>query len=236
MAHAHILLIEDDPAIQIGLEGKLSREGYRVTCADDGRTALNLVERGGFDLVVLDLMLPEIGGLSLLASLRQHDTKTPVLIISALIEEREKINGLRSGADDYLAKPFGAGEFMARVEALLRRARGVARTLRLGKVEIDLESSQVRGPAGEIALSRKERELLLYLLRRPNQVLARDMLQRGAWGEEASDARAVDYHMLHLRRKLECDPAAPQHLVTRHGLGYEFVFPSTVAPDYTAKQ
>ncbi|MFN0060708.1 MAG: response regulator transcription factor [Planctomycetota bacterium] len=224
MPNEHILLVEDDAAIRTGLEAKLRLDGYQVTAHVDGAAARRWLESALPDLIVLDWMMPKLGGLSLLEWLRRKNSTLPVLIISARDREEQKVTGLRAGADDYLAKPFGLAEFIARVEALLRRVRAKARVVRFADVEIDLERSRITRAGAEVTLSRKELDLLLFLARHANQVLAREAIQNAVWGEtQVSDARAVDYHMLHLRRKLEADPQSPRHLITRHGLGYELV-------------
>ncbi|MCA8962994.1 MAG: response regulator transcription factor, partial [Planctomycetes bacterium] len=192
--------------------------------ATDGESARQWLEVASPDLLVLDLMLPELDGLALLRWLRLRNSSVPVLIISARGREEQKVEGLKAGADDYLAKPFGLAELIARIEALLRRARGGEHTFRFGTIEIDLEHHRVRRDGTEVALSKKELALLLFFVRRPDQVLPRDTILASVWGDlHASDPRAVDYHLMHLRKKLEADPKRPAHFVTRHGLGYELV-------------
>ncbi len=224
MSGEHILVIEDDAAILAGLEAKLALEGFLVSAARDGERARRLLEVASPDLLLLDLMLPGIDGLSLLRWLRQRDSRVPVLIISARGREEDKIAGLRAGADDYLSKPFGLGEMLARIDALLRRARGAVRTAALGQVTVDLDSGRVTRDGSEVPLSRTELNLLGCLLRRRGQVVSRDAILQNVWGTAPSaDARAVDYHVLNLRKKLEEDPAQPRWILTRHGLGYEIV-------------
>jgi DNA-binding response OmpR family regulator len=223
-SRARILIVEDDAAIQAGLQEKLRMEGHEVAAAGDGAAALRALADEPVDLVVLDLMLPKLDGLSVLRRLRKRSAALPVLILSAKGTEEEKVEGLRAGADDYLAKPFGLKELVARIDALLRRARGVERTLTFGDVKIDLGRRKVLVKGREAALSRKELEILLFLARNEGRAVTRAEILAAVWGHFASSAdRAVDFHILNLRRKLESDPEAPRHIVTRYGEGYELV-------------
>lgn len=226
MSGEHILLVEDDPAIVTGLVTKLEIEGFVVSVAADGARAQKWLEVSSPDLIVLDIMLPELDGLSLLRWLRRRTTTLPVLILSARGREEQKVEGLQAGADDYLAKPFGLAELLARIQALLRRSRGGRARVQFGEVEVDLESNQVFRTGEPVALSAKELGLLLFLVRRPNVTHPRETIHASVWGElDVCDPRAVDFHMVNLRRKLETDPKAPAHLLTRHGRGYELSLP-----------
>ncbi len=221
---ARILIVEDDPAILAGLTEKLRREGHDVIAAEDGEEARTRIADEPLDLVVLDLMLPKLDGLSVLRWLRKKTATLPVLILSAKGLEEEKVEGLRAGADDYLAKPFGLKELMARVDALLRRTRGAAAPFRFGDVTLDFQKRRVLRGKSEVVLSRKEVDLLFFLARHQGRVVTREEILDAVWGIFASSAaRAVDFHVLNLRRKLEPDPAAPRHILTRHGRGYEIV-------------
>jgi two-component system alkaline phosphatase synthesis response regulator PhoP len=221
---ARILIVEDDPAILAGLEEKLRREGHEPLTAADGEAARQMLAGERLDLVVLDLMLPKLDGLSVLKWLRRKSKSLPVLILSAKGLEDDKVEGLRAGADDYLAKPFGLKELMARVDALLRRSRGPAEKLTFADVTLDLNQRTVRRGKREIELSRKEADLLFFLARHPGRAVSRDEILEAVWGVFASSAvRAVDFHILNLRRKLEPDPTAPRHILTRHGRGYELL-------------
>jgi DNA-binding response OmpR family regulator len=218
-----ILVVEDDAAILEALKEKLEIEGYEVSAAEDGEAARDRLAESRPDLVILDLMLPKLDGLSVLRWLRKKDARLPVLIVSAKGREEEKVEGLRAGADDYLAKPFGLKELMARVEALLRRSLGEG-TVKAGGLEIDLARRKVFRKGKEVPLSRKEIEVLLFLARNRDRAVSREEIQSAVWGLFAeSDERAVDFHILNLRRKLEDDPARPRHIVTRHGLGFQLV-------------
>ena len=224
MANERILVVEDDPAILAGLEAKLHLEGYDARLAADGEEARALLSDEPFDLVVLDLMLPKLDGMSLLRWLRKQSRTLPVLIVSAKGRETEKVEGLRAGADDYLAKPFGLEELTARIEALLRRSGGGRKTVSFGDVTLDLTHRRVRRGRKDVTLSRKEADIVFYLARHAGRTVPREEILRAVWGCFASSAqRAVDFHILNLRRKLEPDPAAPRHIVTRHGNGYELV-------------
>jgi DNA-binding response OmpR family regulator len=222
MPEGRILVVEDDPAILTALREKLSMEGYEVRCAEDGEEARQALLDQAFDLLVLDIMIPRIDGLTLLRWLRKRTADLPVLIVSARGTEAEKVEGLRAGADDYLAKPFGVRELLARIEALLRRIHGPARTLSFGDVRIDFRDRRVFRGRREVELSPKELLVLIHLARHHDRSVSREEIQTAVWGHFASSGdRAVDFHILNLRRKLERDPAEPRHIVTRHGCGYQ---------------
>ena len=222
MSRARLLIVEDDAALRAGIEGKLRLEGYEPLVAADGEEAKARVLDGPFDLVILDIMLPRLDGLSFLRWLRKRASRLPVLILSARGREEEKVEGLRAGADDYLAKPFGLGELLARVEALLRRTRADEKEIVVGDLRLDLERRKVFVRRREIPLSRKEIEVLAVLARHRDRPVTREEILRAVWGHFASSAgRAVDFHILNLRRKLETDPRAPRRILTRHGHGYQ---------------
>ncbi len=222
MSTARVLVVEDDPAILAGLRAKLRADGYEVVTAVDGEAAQDRIAESPVDLVVLDLMLPKRSGIEVLKWLRRRSPALPVLIVSAKGREAEKVEGLKAGADDYLTKPFGLLELMARVEALLRRAGGVGETLDLGEIKLDFKHRKAFRGRREVALSRKETDILFYLARHRGRIVPRDEILDAVWGYSAPSAlRAVDFHVFHLRRKLERDPDRPRHLLTRHGQGYE---------------
>ena len=224
MSRGRILLVEDDPAILAGLREKLTLEGYEVIVAEDGEEAHDRLDDSPPDLVLLDLMLPKLDGFAVLRSIRKRYASLPVLILSAKGLEEEKVAGLRAGADDYLAKPFGLRELLARVEALLRRARGGDETIGIGTIRIDPMARKVFRDDAEVNLSRKELEVLIYLASKRNCVVSRQDILEAVWGYlAASSERTVDFHILNLRRKLEEDPVNPRLIVTRHGLGFQLV-------------
>jgi DNA-binding response OmpR family regulator len=224
MSRGRVLLVEDDAAILAGLTSKLRSEGFEVETAEDGEAARDRIAAAPLDLVVLDLMLPKLDGLGVLRWLRRRSPALPVLIVSAKGRETEKVEGLKAGADDYLTKPFGLLELMARVDALLRRAGGSDAQLELGACRIDLRHRKVFRGRREVKLSAKEKDILFYLARHRGRAVPRDEILDAVWGYTATSAgRAVDFHVFHLRQKLERDPENPRHLLTRHGEGYELV-------------
>lgn len=224
MSRGRVLIVEDDAAILAGLRAKLRAEGFDVATAADGEAARDAIASGPLDLVVLDLMLPKLHGLDVLKWLRRRSPALPVLIVSAKGREAEKVEGLKAGADDYLTKPFGLLELMARVDALLRRAGGNGETLQLGDFRLDFRHRKAFRGKREVKLSRKEADILFYLARHRGRVVPRDEILDAVWGYTAASAmRAVDFHVFHLRQKLESDPESPRHIVTRHGQGYELI-------------
>ena len=220
----HILLVEDNEDLAFGLQRTLEAEGYDVSVAIDGPAGVEAVARVRPALVILDLMLPGMNGYQVLESIRKAKHEMPVLILTARGEEADKVVGFRLGADDYVTKPFGLSELLARVNALLRRARTIsapADRLFFGAVEINLAAHTVTKSGAKIALTPKEFELLITLLQRPGVVVSRPDLLREVWGHQADIlTRTVDIHIAELRRKLEDDPAAPRHLVTVWKAGY----------------
>ena len=222
-----ILVAEDDPDLALGLKNNLEIEGYEVRVARDGDDALASALQWRPDLLILDLVMPKLDGMRVLRTLREQDTRMAVLILTARGEEADKVRGLRFGADDYVTKPFGLLELLARVESLLRRARPGSRaadgtaTLRFGDVEVDTVARRVRKAGLEVALRPKEYDLLLELLRHRGEVRSRLDLMQTVWGySSAVITRTVDTHMFELRRKLEADAARPRHIMTVRSVGY----------------
>ncbi len=219
---SRILIVEDDPDIARGLKSNLEIEGHEAHVVGDGARALEEARRGHPDLVVLDLMLPGLDGLRVLAELRKGDPRTPVLILTAKQSEGDKVRGLRLGADDYVTKPIGLLELLARIEALLRRG-GPAKPARLafGDVAIDTAARTVTRAGANVPLRPMEYELLLALATRHGAAASRLDLLREVWGYvTAAETRTVDTHVFELRRKLEADPAHPRHLLTVRNVGY----------------
>lgn len=225
---SRILLVEDNRDLAFGLRNNLEIEGCDVQVAETGRAGLEAFNCTHPDLVILDLMLPELDGFRVLRSLRQDGHSTPVLVLTAKGEEADKVRGLKMGADDYVTKPFGLLELLARVEALLRRTqsrptadRETMGIQRLGFIEVDPASRTVCRGAQPVELSPKEFDLLLALLRARGAVVSRLQLMREVWGYSAAVvSRTVDTHIAELRRKLEENPASPRHIITVRKTGY----------------
>ncbi|MEM7200388.1 MAG: response regulator transcription factor [Planctomycetota bacterium] len=224
-----ILLVEDDPTLRIGLDDALAGEGYAVTTAADGDSAHELLFSRHFDLVVLDLMLPGRGGLELLRELREAQQQVPVLVLTARGDETDKVLGLELGADDYVTKPFGLRELLARVRALLRRVggHGIDRApaapprFAIGAVAIDLEAYQMVRDGEVMPLSPTEVAMLALLRAQAGKAVSRERFLDEVWGsDQFVGPRTVDTHMLHLRQKVEVEPRQPRYLRTVHGVGY----------------
>ncbi len=222
-----ILLIEDNANLALGLKNNLEIEGHQVEIARDGDSGLERAREGAHDLVVLDLMIPGLDGFRVLRALRGAGIRVPVLVLTARGEETDKVRALRLGADDYVTKPFGVLELLARVEALLRRASeaGGAGTLqatdRFADVEVDPRTRTVLRRGAPVDLTPKEFDLLVALLRRRGAVAARGDLLREVWRVPASlETRTLDTHIAELRRKLEPDPGNPRHILTVRKTGY----------------
>jgi DNA-binding response OmpR family regulator len=218
-----ILVIEDNADIALGLRNNLEIEGYEVEVANDGRTGLAQAQGGRPDLIVLDLMLPGLDGFRVLRAVREAPDGPPVLILTARGEEADKVRGLKLGADDYVTKPFGLLELLARVEALLRRSKGrfARRHEQFGEVDLDVAARTVHRSGQSVDLAPRELELLLALLEAHGAAVSRLDLLRRVWGYAAGVVtRTVDTHIAELRRKLERDPARPEHILTVRKLGY----------------
>ena len=221
-----ILLVEDDAAIARGLEANFRSEGYEVVVAADGEAGYALARMDRPDLLVLDLMLPKLGGYEVCRRLRQEGFAAPILILTARGEESDRVLGLDLGADDYVTKPFALREILARVRALLRRgpAGVLPAEIRFGTVIVDFQSFRATRGDQELQLTRKEMGALRFLASRPGVVVRREELLREVWEyREEPTTRTVDNHIASLRRKLETDPANPIHLVTVHGVGYKLM-------------
>ncbi len=221
-----LLVIEDNRDLAFGLETAFENEGFSVEIAGDGSAGLERIRSGGIDLVVLDLMLPKLDGYRVLRSLRTDDPEVPVLVLTAKGEEANKVQAFSLGADDYVTKPFGTLELIARVRALLRRASRrdgppPPAVERFGEIEVNPASRTVYRAGSEVALTPREFDLLLALVRRNGTVASRAHLLREVW-EYRSDiqSRTVDIHVAELRRKLEADPTNPRHILTVWKVGY----------------
>ncbi len=226
LAMPRILIVEDNPDLAYGLRTGLEIEGYDVQVAEDGETGLDRARSWSPDLVMLDLMLPGMDGYRVLRTMREGGSDVPVLILTARGEEADKVLGFRLGADDYVTKPCGVLELLARVGALLRRSRiadraGADGIERFGSVEINPASRTVTREGTPVALSPKEFDLLLALVRRRGAVASRVELLREVWGHRVEVmTRTVDIHIAELRRKVEHDPSQPRHILTVWKAGY----------------
>ncbi len=225
---SRILIIEDNEDLAYGLFNNLEIEGYEVRTASTGRDGLREAADFNPDLILLDLMMPEMDGFEVLESLRKDDDSTPVLILTARGEEMDKVRGLRSGADDYVTKPFGLMELLARVEALLRRgdkqsavSTSGSTVACVGDVDINPDSRTVKKNGQPVELAPKEFDLLLELIRNNGAVVSRMDLMKKVWGHSSVIiSRTVDTHVAELRRKLEDDPANPKLILTARKAGY----------------
>jgi two-component system alkaline phosphatase synthesis response regulator PhoP len=221
-----VLVVEDEPSLQLTLRDRLEAEGYDVTVIGDGEAALESCARQPFDVVLLDVALPGRDGFEVCRELRARGTNVPILMLTARSQLVDRVVGLKLGADDYLTKPFEMAELLARLEALLRRA-GPPRTtaagsLSLGDVEVDFRGAEARRNGVRIELSNLELRLLRYLVEHRGEVISRERLLDEVWGYSSDVySRTVDVHVASLRQKLETNPKRPQLIVTVHGMGYK---------------
>ncbi len=222
-----VLVIEDDPAILLGLVDNLGFEGYEVLTAADGETGYRMQRAQKPDLIILDLMLPQMSGLELCRRIRAEGAQVPVLMLTARSEEMDRIIGLDLGADDYVTKPFSVRELMARIRALLRRTRAPSELpddLRFADVEVDFLRFVAKRDGKVVEMTRKEFAVLRLLVSRAGEAVTRDELLNEVWGYESFPvSRTVDNHIALLRSKLEKDAAHPRFIRTVHGVGYQFV-------------
>ena len=222
-----ILLVEDEESLVLTISDRLVSEGYAVEVASDGDAALELGAQPRFDGIVLDIALPKRNGLDVCRALRGQGVSTPILMLTARGQIVDRVVGLKLGADDYLTKPFDMLELVARIEALLRRARPLAgseHAYAFGEIQIDFRRAEVRKDGASIELSSLELKLLRYFVEHRGAVLSRDELLDRVWGYDATPVtRTVDVHVASLRQKLERNPSHPQFIVTVHGAGYKFL-------------
>jgi DNA-binding response OmpR family regulator len=221
-----VLVVEDDPSMATALNDGFEYEGYTVTHAKDGATGLRLASETSPDLIILDVMLPKMSGLDVCRQIRKDGNTVPIIMLTARGQEIDKVVGLKLGADDYVTKPFGFMELMARVEAILRRASGRQagiETYQFGDVSVDFKKGEARKKNKPLELSAREFRLLQYLIEHREQVVAREALLDSVWDyDNAPLTRTVDMHVAKLRKKIEDDPADPRHIVTVHRMGYKF--------------
>jgi two-component system alkaline phosphatase synthesis response regulator PhoP len=219
-----ILVVEDDSAIAFGLQVDLRGEGYDVEIASDGEKALQLTRRENFDLILLDVMLPRKDGFEVCRELRLGGTKTPIIMLTAKVQEAEKVMGLELGADDYVTKPFSPRELRARVKAALRRTAGdELQTYRFGDLEVDFARGELRRCGSPVELTALEFKLLATFIRNRGRLLSRSQLLDLVWGHDTFVTdRVVDNHVVALRKKIEPDRSRPLYLLSIRGMGYRF--------------
>jgi DNA-binding response OmpR family regulator len=233
MKQTHILIAEDDHNIAAGLVDTLESEGYRATAVHDGEQVLKTLSAECFDLILLDIMMPGKSGYDVCRAIRTKDLNLPVIILTAKGEEIDKVLGLELGADDYVTKPFGVRELLARIAAVLRRSGRDHQSLPryenetanffFGEAEVDAAQYRVRLRGKTSGLSTRELKLLRYFLARPNQVISRDHLLNAVWGiDYYGTTRTLDQHIAQLRKKIEPDPGRPSVITTAHGVGYRY--------------
>jgi DNA-binding response OmpR family regulator len=221
-----VLIVEDDQAMAVALRDGFSYEGYAVQVARDGATGLQLARERGHDLVILDVMLPRISGLDVCRQLRSAGNDTPIIMLTARGQEIDKVLGLKTGADDYVTKPFSFLELMARVEAVLRRASKPAEAVEsvsFGDVEINFKTFEASKGGQTVELSPREFKMMKYFAEHRGEVVTRDQLLDHVWGYEGLPlTRTVDMHIAKLRQKIEDTPSDPRHIITVHRVGYKF--------------
>jgi DNA-binding response OmpR family regulator len=224
---ASILVVEDEGKILTALKDFLDFHGFKVTEAIDGLEAERLVAKELFDLILLDLMLPKISGEQLCRQWRQEGLQTPIIMLTAKGQEKEKVAGLDLGADDYITKPFSLEELLARINAVLRRidpARAVGQTFKFGDLDVDIAALKVRRKGKEIEITKREAGIIQYFAANPNRVISREELYREVWDDTLTDleTRTTDMHIAKLRSKIERDVNDPQIIKTVRGAGYKY--------------
>jgi DNA-binding response OmpR family regulator len=225
-----ILIVEDEKKMQAGLRDNLEIEGYKVDCASDGKSGLELLLKNTYDCVILDVMLPSLSGFDVLRKAREHGVHTPVILLTARGEEVDKVLGLELGADDYVTKPVGLRELLARVKAVLRRSEGsagsAAERMECEGLLVDFAAYTASLDGQPIEMTAKEIEVLKFLWLHRSQTVTRDQLLTNVWGyDESISTRTVDNFILRLRQKIEKDPSNPKRIITIHGVGYKLILP-----------
>ena len=222
-----ILVVEDEEMIRSALADFLEFHNFEVTEAADGLEAERIVAGRRFDLIMLDLMLPKISGEQLCSKWRNDGLQTPIIMLTAKGQEKEKVAGLNLGADDYITKPFSLEELLARINAVLRRtdpARAVGQTFRFADLDVDIAGLKIKRSEDEIEISRREAAIVQYFAANPNRIIGRDELYKAVWNETMSElgTRTVDMHIAKLRSKIELNAAEPQIIKTVRGAGYKY--------------
>ena len=224
-----ILIVEDEPDMRTGLKDNLEFEGYEVDFAEDGETGLKNILEGDYDLVLLDVMLPKMSGFDVCKTVRKKGNSIPIILLTAKGEEIDKVLGLELGADDYVTKPFGLRELLARIKAVLRR--GEEKSLKekksfvnIGRIEVNFSTYNALENGLAVQMSHKEFEILSYLWSNKNSTVSRDDLLNNVWGyDESPTTRTVDNFILKLRQKIEKDSEHPKIILTVHGIGYKLI-------------
>ena len=221
-----ILIIEDDKAILMGLKDDLEFEGYKVSVAFDGKQGLKQAMDQEFQLIVLDILLPKLNGFEVCKKLREAKVNTPILMLTAArTEEMDKVMGLELGADDYVTKPIGSREMVARVNAILRRTRQkdeIEEIYKFSDISVDFKSYEVFKAGEKLHLTALEFKLLKFFVEHKGEVMTRDSILDETWDDVIVSPRTIDPHIVHLRQKLEDDPANPEYIVSIRGVGYKF--------------
>ena len=222
---SNILVIDDDESLRDTIGIMLEQEGFTPLLVADGKDGYERAMTAKPDLLIIDLRLPGMSGIEICKQLRAANLKTPIIVLSAVGEEMDKVLLLEIGADDYIVKPFGARELLARIRAVLRRTSpDVRKVAQFGAVAVDFERRVVSKSGETLKLTPAEYNLLTYFLQNPDRPLTRDMILNSVWGYESfPNTRTVDAHVVRLRQKLENDSNSPQHFLTVHGVGYRFV-------------
>ena len=222
-----ILVVDDEKLLVKGIKFNLENDGYTVVTGSDGEQAVEIAAAGGIDLIVLDLMMPKLDGLGACRRIREF-SDVPIIMLTAKADDMDKLMGFEHGADDYLTKPFNILELKARIRALLRRAKPAEKEqprdeLRCEHIRLDCTARDAYRGSARVELTAKEFDLAELLMRNPNRVYSRDALLSAIWGyDSSSDIRTVDVHIRRLREKLEQNPAEPEHIMTKWGVGYYF--------------
>jgi DNA-binding response OmpR family regulator len=225
-----ILIVEDEEAMRNGLKDNLKFEGYEIETAEDGKIGLSKINNNKYDLIVMDVMMPNLSGFEVCKKIRSAGNKTPVILLTARGEEIDKILGLELGADDYITKPFSVRELIARIKAILRRTENNMNNdsknalLTLGRLNLDFTNYAAFENESEVSMTHREFELIKYLYERRNQTVSRDDLLKNIWDQNVfTTTRTIDNFIVKLRQKMEEDPNHPKIILTVHGIGYKMI-------------